>query len=194
MPSVALAAEDVAADDDLAFQLMLDAREREIRRIADRDRKRPLRERLRSRAELISQACGTHPLTGDPYYTPEDVLGWIQRNVEAGCAMPQLGAQTIIDLLRCRIVPNARLRERYTALRERGEVTSAEVALGIDAVRTREGQVKPDVGRVATLLGLRPTHSSKGKDYLPQLRLFIPYETAVRFADALDIPYYEVGV
>lgn len=164
-------------------------------------------EKVRVQAAAIAEACG-NDLTGQPRYTVEDVLGWIARAVELGAGIPVFGPRTVERVFRLELVPNAILRERFQAqcpdrplaITEASHM-GAEVHQGMTAgglakalgfTRTINGTPLGDGTAVERLLGLRTTSGRPG--HAPTLRLFIPYDLAVRIADVLDVNYHDLGV
>lgn len=178
--------------EDAAFEARMKAREAEIRRACAEARKLDDRERLLRHAEMLADAIGEDPLTGQRFYTTEDVLSWIEHTLDMGCAMPRIGPKTIIDALRIRIVPTARLRERFLRMQADGKVSAKDAAKRVGMTRLHDGRIEGDSTRFRRALGITPSPSSTGRP--PTLRMFISYEDAVTIADALDIPYHEVGV
>ncbi len=144
------------------------------------------------RAEMVSYILGRDPFTSEPYYTTEEVLGWMDRAVSmggAGVFGQTFNVALLKDLLRVRRVPNAKFRERFVHLRETEGLTPG--ALGEQMGLTKMGGVG-DATRVERRLGLKPETQRYGKHRT--VPMFIPYDLAVRFADALKLEYVEVGV
>lgn len=150
-----------------------------------------------TQARLVSEAFGEHPVTGERYYAPEEVKRWLAHAAELGAARPSVGAHTLLKLYRREVVPNGLLRERFLELHELGKLTAVELAKRLGYVRkgSPASQRRSPVGdatRVERDLGLATVPGSNGRP--PSLRLFIPYDLAVRLADLLEVSYHDCGV
>lgn len=150
-----------------------------------------LDERRRMKAQLISQACGLDQHDA-PLYPASDVEAWLRLPETDGYAAPNIGASLIVKLSRVEVVPNARVRARYLELK--AEAASADPDDGSvqtpSAIASRLGMRNSELERA---LGVVPNPPGSG-DSLPTLRLFLPYEVAVRVADALGMTYHEAGL
>jgi hypothetical protein len=153
-------------------------------------------------ARLMSEALGDGAF--GPLYPAEEVGRWLTHVADGGYAQanPERPRDTahernlLLALARREQVPNARFRERFQALRGGDGDGVAAQRLGLKVGETRRhprtGETIGDGTRVERLLGLASVQPRPGRP--PSLRLFIPYEMAVRFADALSVPYHECGV
>jgi hypothetical protein len=189
----------VSAAQDSPEQDSLDGEAQRLASFASSRRGDDPDQTLARRAYAVAEACGSHPLTSRPYYTPEDVVSWLKRAVEMGCALPRISPSMIVELFQHKIIPNARLRDRYLELkRDRkivpedkldgtpGQCSPADIAVAVGELNRGKGSGQ----QVERLLGLQ----SKSDGQRQCLRLFVPYETGVKFADALGLDYHDLGV
>lgn len=146
-------------------------------------------ERQANVASLIAKAAGRNTLTGDPHYTTDDVLGWVERALEKGCACPRMRPTEVEDVFRMKRVPNAKLRAEYERQVEEG-VQHLPMRLARAAKLGRSE--RPDTTGVLRFLGIESVPGDKGAP--PSLRTFISYEVAVAFADALGMDYHDLGL
>lgn len=90
-------------------------------------------------------------------------------------------------------VPNAPLRERFLTLYEAGALTLSSLCerAGIMRVQRDRDRRTPDTSYALRALGLIPQGGGRGG---ARLRTHVPYELAVRLADALGMDPHEAGV
>jgi hypothetical protein len=113
----------------------------------------------------------------DGRYTAEDVRGWCSRAVEMGCGHPKIGGALLEDLLYVRKIPNAPFREYIEAL---------ETVNQIPVKHDKEQ------GDITKMVGLRTC--SGGRNYTPNLRLFITYEQGVDLAQRFGMTPQAAGI
>lgn len=156
-------------------------------------------ERLLHTCRLISEACGTIPPTKEPRYPAVEVLGWFARAVAEGCEVPVVGGRNMARLFRVELVPNARFRERFEHLRDEEGLTPMALGERVGMTRwgKRDGQRVRigDATAVERALGItsKGEVADDGTEYRT-MRLFLDYDLAVTFADALGLDYFAVGV
>lgn len=164
----------------------------------ERTRSLPTADFRAARAQLLSEACGEHPQTGEPYYTPEAFIAEMDLRAEMGYSTPQVGVATILGLRRVDLVPNMRLRDEFRRLFTEGAVSAQRVAFLIGETRNGpNGETVGDGTRLERLLGLETTANGVDAHGVPRphnLRLFIPADMAARIADALGMSYQDAGV
>lgn len=140
-------------------------------------------ERLALRCQVIAEACGTSPQTDEPYFSTEDVLGWMRRAVELDCSLPKVGKAQVRRLCTVQSLPNALFREAFHQYR--GDEDTLLTALSHAIYRTSR-----DTTSVLRALGVEPMTTRTGRS----LFLFLKYDQAVAVANVLDLPYQSVGL
>jgi hypothetical protein len=150
-----------------------------------------------ARARVTAEACGNHPQTGEPYYTPEDFIRELKLRADHGFSEPKLGQKTWRSLRAVEVVPNMALRDEYLRQVERGETNAGTIAARIGEFRARGEEQIGDASRVERVLGLEPVKGSMRPDGVrnpSSLRLLVPADMAARLADALGMTYQDAGV
>jgi hypothetical protein len=195
---------DETEDDDDAAQAALDAEADALFRRADNLSVRIKRdggtaeEKLLGLCELLSEALGEDH-TGERYYPPVEVLGWMARAVEMDCEVPVVGKAVLRRVFRLELIPNARFRARYEELHASGAITSSKsLAYRLGITKRERGQTVGDGSAVERMLGLVPTADTRGRggggEEYKRLRLFVTYEQADALAHALGMTNHEAGV
>lgn len=137
-----------------------------------------------TRFVAAAEACGRHPVTDQPYYTPDDFMDWWSRSVnETGEVPAQIEASTIRALCRCEVVPNARLR----AAVEREMETEYLTLETIESKFRDEG----DGNYLSRLLGMTATPDKDGGSFV---RWKLEYETAAAIASVLRVFPQDLGI
>lgn len=88
-------------------------------------------------------------------------------------------------------VPVDPLKERFLLLCERGEISTSEVALRCNWIRSDTGA--PDATRVRRALGLKEC-LARGGESRKRKQTKVRYETAVLLAEALNMDPHEAGI
>jgi hypothetical protein len=88
-------------------------------------------------------------------------------------------------------VPVDPLRDQFQKLINRGEITTNEVALRCNWIRSDTGQ--PDTTRVRRALGLKEC-LARGGETRKRKQTTVRYETAVLLAEALNMDPHEAGI
>lgn len=185
-------------------QARLDALAQGFEREGDRLRKQYERGAISAQDKLVETCRLVSYAFGGRFFGPEDVLGWFARvpvlEAAAGDGIPVdppvVGGRVLRHLFTRRLVPNARLRERFEALRADGQITSHELASRIGLTMQLNGQTVGDASAVERMLGVAPgtpETGASGRVYR-SLRMFVAYDQAVALADALGLDYHDVGV
>lgn len=131
-------------------------------------------------------------------YSSHDIRDWCEMAIEKGAGHPRLDSGLIEDLLRVRRVPNAPFRERLL------EIIETERNLGmhhheglpryVDTTIVSHLMAVMDWTErdVKRRLGINPCPGRVGTSRT--MTLFIPYETAVKIAPALNLRTYDLGI
>lgn len=162
--------------------------------------------RRRALAQLVVEAMGDHPLTGEPYYHADDVALWLW-GAELSGHRAIVSADVLVGIYQRTTIPVAVFVEAFTPLQDRARAIGAAVEdstmggeeepglsagelgefVGITRTSRATGEVIGDSTVVQRTLGLRRRQEDS-------LALFTSYDRAVRFADALGLSYPDAGV
>lgn len=142
-------------------------------------------------AQTIVEALRHNALPGEPEWTVQDVVGWVARAIERGCAFPRLSGREVEKVWTGEAIPNAPLREAFEEQSAADDVDHLASTLAYAAGLVRHDG-KADTTRVLRMLGIEPASSTRGN--LPTLAIFVPCQAAARFADVLGLDYHALGL
>ena len=173
--------EDAAREIELAEQ---DFAERVAGTSAERTRRWTQDQRLEARMDLVAEACTSGPME----YDYADVRAWYDRADrvarDAGIedpAPPRLGVETLMEIRRVEIVPNAPFRDAYLQ-----QVGSEDEDVKLSRLAQALGGEPEETTWVRRLLGLEPHGEA--------VRIFIDHDHAVALCHALKLDPYTCGI
>jgi hypothetical protein len=169
------AALPTGAEHDEAFAVWADRRDRRLRAAH--------RSWLEDGGPLVGLVDLVADALSDTPWTRDDVIDWVAHaHSLTGCA-PKVTAASLVRLARVDAVPNAALRDVYTATIRSGTSTPARIARRAGFANAKG---RADVSGLERALGLRAQNGS--------VRLWIGYEPAVHLARVLDVEPHAAGV